>query len=56
MSNNWQMMKLIDVIQKTETINPKKNPDSTFEYIDVSSICNKQFVIQGKESGKKLTK
>ena len=46
MSSNWQMMKLIDVIQKTETINPKKNPDSTFEYIDVSSICNKQFVIQ----------
>jgi len=39
-------MKLIDVIHKTETINPQKNPDSGFEYIDVSSICNKRFVIQ----------
>ena len=39
-------MKLIDVIQKTETVNPQKNPDSSFEYIDVSSICNKRFVIQ----------
>ena len=46
MNSNWKRMKLIDVIHKTETINPQKNPDSGFEYIDVSSICNKRFVIQ----------
>jgi type I restriction enzyme, S subunit len=46
MNKHWKRMKLIDVIQKTETINPQKNPDSGFEYIDVSSICNKQFRIQ----------
>ncbi len=39
-------MKLIDVIQKTETINPQKTPNDSFEYIDVSSICNKRFLIQ----------
>ena len=46
MNSDWKWMKLIDVIQKTETINPQKKPDSNFEYIDVSSICNKRFVIQ----------
>jgi type I restriction enzyme, S subunit len=46
MNKHWKRMKLIDVIQKTETINPQKNPDASFEYIDVSSICNKQFRIQ----------
>jgi type I restriction enzyme, S subunit len=46
MNKHWKRMKLIDVIQKTETINPQKNPDASFEYIDVSSICNKQFRIK----------
>jgi type I restriction enzyme, S subunit len=42
----WGIKKLVDVIQKTETINPKKTPNASFEYIDFSSICNKQFIIQ----------
>ena len=46
MNSDWKWMKLIDVIQKTETINPQKKPDFNFEYIDVSSVCNKRFVIQ----------
>ena len=46
MNSDWKPMKLIDIIQKTETINPQKTPNASFEYIDVSSICNKQFVIQ----------
>ncbi|MTJ23704.1 restriction endonuclease subunit S [Dolichospermum sp. UHCC 0352] len=46
MNTDWKEMKLIDVLQKTETINPQKNPNASFEYIDVSSICNKRFVIQ----------
>ncbi len=46
MNSHWKQMKLIDVIQKTETINPQKTPNDSFEYIDVSSICNKRFLIQ----------
>lgn len=46
MNSYWKQMKLIDVIQKTETINPQKTPNASFEYIDVSSICNKRFAIQ----------
>jgi len=46
MNGDWKRMKLIDVIQKTETINPQRKPNSSFEYIDVSSVCNKRFVIQ----------
>jgi type I restriction enzyme S subunit len=46
MNSDWKQMKLIDVIQKTETINPQKTPNVSFEYIDISSICNKRFLIQ----------
>ena len=46
MNRDWKQMKLIDIIQKTETINPQKTPNASFEYIDISSICNKRFVIQ----------
>lgn len=46
MNSNWKCMKLIDVIQKTETVNPQKNSESSFEYIDVSSVCNKQFRVK----------
>ena len=46
MNGDWKRMKLIDIIQKTETINPQKTPNASFEYIDISSICNKRFVIQ----------
>ena len=47
MTSKWKSMKLIDVIQKTETINPQKKPDTSFEYIDVSSVCNQRFMIEG---------
>jgi type I restriction enzyme S subunit len=46
MNRDWKQMKLVDIIQKTETINPQKTPNASFEYIDISSICNKRFVIQ----------
>jgi type I restriction enzyme, S subunit len=45
-NSDWKRLKLIDVIQKTETVNPLKKPDSSFEYIDVSSVCNKQFRVR----------
>ncbi len=42
---NWEKKKLGDVLCKTETINPSLNPDKEFNYIDVSSVDNKQFII-----------
>lgn len=46
--DKWEtkQLKLEDILQKTETINPKQYPDSDFEYIDISGVCNKKFVIE----------
>ena len=46
MKQGWETKKLGDVIQKTETIDPAKNPDIEFTYIDVSSVNNKDFFIE----------
>jgi len=46
MNSSWKSIKLIDALQKTDTINPQKTPDFSFEYVDVSSVCNKKFVIR----------
>ncbi len=35
---DWEVVKLGDVIEKTEQKDPRKNPDWQFKYIDVSSI------------------
>jgi type I restriction enzyme, S subunit len=45
MRKGWEMKKLGDVLQKTETIDPTKNPEKEFIYIDVSSIDNEKFII-----------
>jgi len=43
----WKLMKLGEVIEKTETINPEiKFPNESFEYIDVSSVNNKRLIIE----------
>jgi len=41
----WETHTLGDIIQKTENCDPTKNPESTFTYIDVSSVNNKTFTI-----------
>jgi len=41
----WKTVKLGDVIEKGETINPTTNPDIQFSYIDVSSIDRVSFSI-----------
>ena len=46
----WQTKRLGDVLQKTGTIDPRKNPDDQFEYIDVSSISRKTFSIEKTSS------
>jgi len=35
---NWEEKKLVEVLQKTETVNPKLNPNDKFIYLDVSSV------------------
>jgi type I restriction enzyme S subunit len=36
--NGWEEKKLGDVLVKTETVDPTKNPDTEFTYLDVSSV------------------
>ena len=43
---NWQTKKLGEVLQKTETINPLKEPTRDFVYIDVSSINRENLAIE----------
>ena len=38
MKNGWEVKKLGDVLQKTETIDPTKRPNEEFIYLDVSSV------------------
>lgn len=38
----WRWVKLGEVVNDIEKVNPKKNPDQEFIYIDIASIDNKQ--------------
>jgi len=40
MKAGWEIKKLGEVLEKTETIDPLRTPDRTFSYIDVSSVDN----------------
>ena len=42
----WEEKNLGNILVKTETINPTNIPDKSFEYIDVSSVNNKTFLIE----------
>lgn len=42
----WRVEKLKDVLQKTSSIDPRKNPEIEFDYIDVSSVSRTTFSIQ----------
>ena len=44
--NGWEENKLGDVLQKTETINPRNNPSKEFIYIDVSSVNKENLAIE----------
>ena len=44
--SGWQSKKLLDVLYKTENVDPRKNPDSIFKYVDVSSVCNQEYKIK----------
>ena len=46
MKQGWERKKLGEIILKSETIDPTKQPDKEFVYIDVSSVNNKGFYIE----------
>ncbi len=43
---DWEEKKLGEVCEKTETINPKLNPENEFVYIDVSSVNKETKIIE----------
>lgn len=49
MKAGWQVKLLGEVLQETETINPLLAPDAEFDYIDVSSVSNETFRIEGTQ-------
>ena len=44
--DDWEKKSLGDICKKTETINPKLNPEKKFIYIDVSSVNKETKVIE----------
>lgn len=46
MKQGWEVLKLGNVLQRTETTNPAIAPNREFDYIDVSSVNNKDFYIE----------
>lgn len=47
MISGWEQKRLADVIETVATIDPTRTPDKPFKYVDVSSISNKTFEIEG---------
>src|SRR5438034_6741416 len=45
----WQTKPLGEVLQKTETVNPRQSPRADFDYIDVSSVSNATFQIEATQ-------
>lgn len=45
MKPGWEVKKLGDVIQRLETVDPRKEPDKPFKYIDVSSISRRTLAV-----------
>ncbi len=43
--SHWEQDALRSVCVKTTTVNPDRNPDAAFEYVDVSSVSNQPYQI-----------
>jgi type I restriction enzyme S subunit len=44
---HWEVVRLGEVVTKTEKVNPKINPEVRFRYVDVSSISRERLRIKG---------
>jgi len=49
MKTGWQTKTLGEVLERTETVNPLKSPNTEFDYIDVSSVSNTTFEIEATQ-------
>ena len=49
MKNGWQNKTLGEILQKTDTVSPLQSPDAHFDYVDVSSVSNRTFKIEGTQ-------
>jgi len=47
---DWDVVRVKDCISKTRGIDPTKVHNKTFKYVDISSICNDTYRIQGHQS------
>ena len=43
----WEVVPLREVTEKKQTRDPRKTPDEAFRYIDVSSVSNESYRVQG---------
>ena len=45
MPKSWKVLSLSEIVEKTAIIDPRKNPEIIFKYIDVSSISREYLII-----------
>jgi type I restriction enzyme S subunit len=43
---SWKVLSLSELVEKTDIVDPRKTPEKTFKYIDVSSISREYFIIK----------
>jgi type I restriction enzyme S subunit len=43
---SWKVLSLSELVEKTDIADPRKTPEKTFKYIDVSSISREYFIIK----------
>ena len=47
MKAGWEVKPLGEVIEKLETVDPRKTPDIEFDYVDVSTVSKQTYKIEG---------
>ncbi|WP_028957296.1 restriction endonuclease subunit S [Sulfitobacter sp. 20_GPM-1509m] len=48
-ATTWREVNLADVCDKMQTIDPRKSPEKSFNYIDVSSVSNLTYTIEATQ-------
>ena len=46
MTARWQTTSIADIVDRTETVDPQRAPETEFLYIDVSSVSNRTFRVE----------
>jgi type I restriction enzyme S subunit len=45
MPKSWKVLSISEIVEKTDIVDPRKNPEIIFKYIDVSSISREYLII-----------